>query len=267
MTNLFSMSDLGELSYYLGIQVQQCHGQITLCQALYARKLLQQAGMEEYNPCAAPMEARLKLSKNNVGRPVDATLYRSIVGSLRYLVYTRPEISYAVGYVSRFMEKPTTEYYAAVKHLLRYVAGSSNFGILYGKGSGILELKGYSDADLAGDVDDRKSTTGLIYFLEQAPVSWQSQKQRVVAISSCESEYIAAATAACQGIWLSRLLGELQNEPPRVPKLLVDNKSAIFLTRNPAYHDRSKHIDVRYHLIRNYIEQGELEISHINTES
>jgi hypothetical protein len=96
---------------------------------------------------------------------------------------------------------------------------------------------------MAGDVNDRKNTTGLVFFLGQGPVSWQSQKQQVVALSSCEAEYIAAATAACQGTWLSRLLGELMNEEPRTPKMLIDNKSAIALCKNPVFHERSKHID------------------------
>uniref|UniRef100_A0ACD5U6F7 Uncharacterized protein n=1 Tax=Avena sativa TaxID=4498 RepID=A0ACD5U6F7_AVESA len=241
MTSLFRMSDLGELSFYLGIEVQQRHGSITLQQTAYAKKLLQKAGLEECNPCAVPIEARLKLSKKGTGQLVDATHYRSIVGSHRYLVHTRPDITYAVGYVSRFMEEPRAEHLAAVKHIP-------------------------SDADLDSDVDDRKSTTGLIFFLGRSPISWQSHKQRVVAVSSCESEYIAAATTACQGIWLSRLLGELLNEKPRAPKLLVDNKSAISLSKNPVFHDRSKHIHTRYHLIREYVEQGDLEIDYICTE-
>jgi hypothetical protein len=267
MTKLFRMTDLGILSFYLGIEVQQQGGQITLRQTSYAKKLLQRAGMEDCNPCAVPMEARLKLKKDGDGKVVDATNYRSIVGSLRYLVHTRPDITFAVGYLSRFMEKPTSEHLAAVKHLLRYIAGTLNLGVTYRRGYGALQLLGYSDADLAGDVNDRKSTTGMIYFLGQSPVSWQSQKQRVVAVSSCESEYIAAATTACQGVWLSRLLGELMNEEPRAPKLLVDNKSAISLTKNPVLHDRSKHIDIRYHLIRHYVEEGDLEIDYVSTDA
>jgi hypothetical protein len=120
------------------------------------------------------MEPRLKLSKDGSGEPVDATEYRSIVGSLRYLVHTRPDITFVVGYVSRFMEAPTSEHLAAVKHLLRYIAGTLNLGVTYQRGHGALELLGYSDADLAGDINDRKSTTGMIFFLGQSPVSWQS---------------------------------------------------------------------------------------------
>ena len=110
---------------------------------------------------------------------------------------------------------------------------------------------------MAGDVDDRKSTTGVFFFLSRSPISWQSQKEKVVALSSCEAEYIAATTAACQGIWLARLLADLKNEEVGSVMLKVDNKSAISLSKIPVFHDRSKHIDTRYHFIRECVEDGE----------
>jgi hypothetical protein len=251
----------------LGIEVQQQDGLITLRQTGYAKKLLEKGGMSDCNPCVVPMEARLKLSKVGEGELIDATFYRSLVGSLRYLVHTRPDIAFAVSYVSRFMETPTTQHLAAVKHLLRYIAGTLEFGVSYGRGHGAPKLLGYSDADWAGDVDDRKSMTRLIFFLGHSPISWQSQKQRGVAGSTCEAEYMVGATAACQGVWLSRLLGELQNEEPQAPRLLMDNKSAISLSKNTMFHERTKHIDTRYHMIRYYVEEGDLEIEYINTEA
>ena len=156
----------------MGIEVQQGDGVVTLRQASYAKKLLQKAGMEDCNSCATPMEPRLKLTKTGDGKLVDATFYRSMVGSLRYLVHTRLDITFAVGYVSRFMEKPTSEHLTAVKHLLRYIAVTLNFGVTYERGKGALKLLGYSDADLAGDVNNRKSTTGMVFFLGQSPISW-----------------------------------------------------------------------------------------------
>lgn len=133
MKESFSMSDLGRLTYYLGMEVKQDASGITLSQTAYAGKLLEKAGMADCNPVQVPMEPRLKLSKKSSNPPVDASMYRSIVGSLRYLVHSRPDISFAVGYVSRFMEAPTTEHYAAVRHLLRYVAGTKNFGCRFAK--------------------------------------------------------------------------------------------------------------------------------------
>jgi hypothetical protein len=141
-----------------------------------------------------------------------------------------------------------------------------NYGCVYKKlGTTEIKLLGYSDSDLAGDVDDRKSTSGSVFLLGNSLVTWVSQKQRVVALSSCEAEYIASANAACQGIWLSRLLGELLGiQAPKV-KLLVDNKSAIALSKNLVHHDRSKHIDTKYHFVRDCVEKGEVEIDHVNT--
>ena len=197
MKKQFQMSDLGTLSYYLGIEVCQGSSGITISQERYAHKLLERADMIGCNPSSTPMESRLKLLKESTAPPVDATTYRSIVGGLRYLLHTRPDISFSVGYVSRFMEAPTEEHQAAVKRILRYIAGTAALGIHYKRGEENLpsQLHGYSDSDLAGDVNDRKSTGGVIFFLSDGPISWQSCKHKVVALSSCEAEYIAAATA------------------------------------------------------------------------
>jgi hypothetical protein len=238
MTALFKMSDLGLLSYYLGIEVEQTARAITLRQSAYAKKLLERGGLGGCKPCQSPMEERLKLSKDSTSPRVNATSFRSIVGGLRYLAHTRPDIGFAIGYLGRFMEDPREDHLAAIKHLLRYVAGTIEHGLMYPKrGGGRLELTGYSDSDMAGDVDGRRSTAGIIFFLGSCAISWQSQKQKVVALSTCEAEYIAAATACCQGIWLACLLKELTGEELRAPVLLVDNKSAIALAKNPVLHD------------------------------
>jgi hypothetical protein len=203
------------------------------------------------------MQPKLKLKKESELPKVDATEYRSLVGSLRYLVNIRPDLAYSVGYVSRFMEDPHEDHLVAVKQILRFVAGSSDIGVFYPRRSGYrAQLRGYSDSDLAGDLDSRKSTTGVLFFFGRSPVSWQSTKQRVVTLSSYEAEYIAATTAACQGVWLARLLSELKDAEIKVPVLRVDNKSTISLVKNSVHHDRSKQIDVRYHLIREYEQTG-----------
>nr|AAU90089.1 putative polyprotein [Oryza sativa Japonica Group] len=265
MRSMFSMSDLGLLSYYLGMEVKQTEEGITMSQAGYAGRILEKAGMQGCNPCQVPMDARLKLKKG-VEDCIDATQFRSIIGSLRYLVNTRPDLSYSVGYVSRYMENPGAEHWAAMKHILRYVAGSLNIGLKFRKGEEKFpRLVGYSDSDMAGDVDDRKSTTGVLFKLGENLITWQSQKQKIVALSSCEAEYIAATTAACQGIWLARLLGELQMKKPCCAMLKVDNKSAINLCKNPVLHDRSKHIDTRYHFIRERVERKEVEVEYTSS--
>ncbi|KAM3273113.1 hypothetical protein ACQJBY_042857 [Aegilops geniculata] len=162
------------------------------------------------------------------------------------------------------MEAPTTAHLAAVKHLLCYIAGTRKYGCRYVK-RGDGKLIGYSDSDMAGDVDDRKSTSGNLFFLGGAPITWQSQKQKIVALSSCEAEYVAATTAACQAIWLSRLMRDLLKEEAGATTILIDNKSAIQLCKNPVFHDRSKHIDVRFHFIRKCVEEGKIRVEHIAT--
>jgi hypothetical protein len=265
MKTKFEMSDLGLLSFYLGIEVQQHAEGISLCQAHYASRILQLGGMEGCNSAHTPMEERLRLSRESTAEEVDATEYRRIVGSLRYLVHTRPDLAFAVGFVSRFMERPTKEHMMAVKRILRYVAGTINYGLHYRRKTKEVRLIGYSDSDLAGDIDTRKSTSGTLFFFGNCLVSWQSLKQRVVAQSSCEAEYVAATTAANQGIWLARLLGELQGRKAETVELKVDNKSAIALAKNPVFHERSKHIDIRYHFIRDCLEEGSISTSFIKT--
>jgi hypothetical protein len=265
MQDIFKMSDLGLLSYYLGIEVSQGPGGINLSQGAYANKLLERSGLQDCNPAATPMEQRLKMWKDSTTPEVNATEYRRIIGGLKYLIHTRPDLACSVGFLIRFMERPHEEHLAAVKRVLRYIAGTRGHGLYYTRGDGApAKLMGYSDADLAGDVDQRKSTSGIAFFLNNSPITWQSSKQKVVALSSCEAEYIAAANAACQGVWLARLLGDFVDS---APELKVDNMSAIALTKNPVFHDRSKHIDVRYHFIRECVEKNRVSVEHISTEA
>ena len=235
-----------------------------MCQSTYAAKILEAADLSECKSSCTPMEPQLKLSKLSSAPTVDAMFYRSIVGSLRYLVNSRPDLAYSIGYISRFMENPTTKHLGAVKRVLRYVAGTLHYGCHYKQKKG-AQLVGFSDSDLAGDVDTRKSTTGVLFFLGNNIITWQSQKQKIVALSPCEAEYIAGTTAACQGIWLARLLAELRGEEAGAINLKIDNQSTIALSRNPVFHDRSKHIDVRYHFIRECVEENRVQIQSIGT--
>jgi hypothetical protein len=153
------------------------------------------------------------------------------------------------------MEAPVADHLAAVKHPLRYVAGTLNFGCVYRRGDHET-LVGFTNSDHAGDIDTRKSTSGVLFFLGDSPVSWQSLKQSVVATSSCEAEYIAAPSGARQGVWLARLFGELLNKEAAPVTLFINNKSTISLCKNPVLHERTKHIDLRYHYIRDCVEKG-----------
>ncbi|KAG6531025.1 hypothetical protein ZIOFF_004795 [Zingiber officinale] len=238
MMTEFDMSDLGLLSYYLGIEVEQQKSRILIRQSAYAKKILSQFQMSDCNATKQPMEPKTQLHKDLEGTPIDATEYRRVIGCLRYLLHTRPDLSYSVGMASRYMEKPTSMHHKVVKQIL---------------------------SDLAGDLDGRKSTSGMTFYFNESLVSWNSQKQKTVALSSCEAEFMAATTAACQALWLRSLVSELTGEEPKPVTLFVDNKSAIALMKNPVFHGRSKHIDTRFHFIRECVENGQIVVEFINT--
>ena len=185
MKDRFKMSDLSLLCFYLGVEVHQDAKGITLCQSNYAQRILELGNMQGCNPAATPMEEKLKLSRESTAEEVDATLYRRLMGSLRYLVHTRPDLAFAVGYLSRFMQRPTVEHQQAAKRVLRYVAGMLDYRLHYEKAPNTARFFGYSDSDLAGDVDTSKSTSGTMFFLGSCLFCWQSIKQKVVALSSC----------------------------------------------------------------------------------
>ena len=181
------MSDLGPLSFYLGIEVHQDNSGITLRQTAYAKRVVELAGLTDCNPALTPMEERLKLSRDSTTE-VDATQYRRLAGSLRYLAHTRPDLAFSVGYVSRSMQRPTTEHQQAVKRIIRYIAGTLDHGLYYPRCPRAAHFVAHSDNDHAGDIDTSKSTSGILFFLGKCLVCWQSVKQQVVALSSCEAE-------------------------------------------------------------------------------
>jgi hypothetical protein len=198
MKATFQMSDLGLLSY-LGIEVHQGDFGTTLRQTTYGKRVVELAGLTDCNPALTPMEERLKLSRDSTTE-VDATQYQRLVGSLRYLAHTWSDLAFSVGYVSRFMQRPTTEHQQAVKRIIHYVVETLNHGLYYPRCPEEAHLVGYSDSDHAGDIDTSKSTSGILFFFGKCLVSWQSVKQQVVALSSCEVEYIAASTASTHAL-------------------------------------------------------------------
>ncbi|KAG7597280.1 Zinc finger CCHC-type [Arabidopsis suecica] len=215
MASKFEMSDLGRLTHYLGIEVCQPKEGITLTQHRYAMKILEEAGMEECNLVHTPMVAGLKLSKAEEEREIDARSFRKSVGCLRYLLHTRPDLSFCVGVLSRYMQTPRESHGAAMKQCLRYVKGTTTLGLAYGRSAlKISRLVGYSDSSHNVDPDDGKSRTGHVFYLGESSstITWCSQKQDTVALSSCEAEFMAGTEAARQAIWLQDLLSEINGE-------------------------------------------------------
>ncbi|KAK9069105.1 hypothetical protein SSX86_013221 [Deinandra increscens subsp. villosa] len=265
MSSKFEMSDLGKLTYYLGIEVSQGEGGIRITQESYARKLLKEANMESCNSAHVPMDPGIKMGKDEKESEVDATKYRRIVGCLRYLLHTRPDLSYSVGVVSRYMQSLRQSHNQAIKHILRYLKGTTSYGLKYGSG-GSKRIVGYSDSSHNVDPDDGRSTTGHIFYFGTSPITWCSQKQTTVALSSCEAEFMAATAAACQAIWLQDLLEEITGWEKEKVTIRVDNKSAIALTKNPVFHGKSKHIHTRFHFIRECVERSQVEVEHVSGE-
>lgn len=265
----FEMSDLGTLTYFLGIEFVHTERGVLMHQKKYISEVLKRFNMQNCNSAETPAEINLKLDKGEGEPAADDTVFRQIVGSLRFICHTRPEISYAVGLVSRFMSNPRQSHLMAAKRVLRYLKGTQGYGVLFPhqerEGTG-LQLVAYSDSDWCGDLLDRRSTMGYVFLICGAPVSWCSKKESVVALSTCEAEYIAACSAACQAVWLSTLLRDLKVAIGETVELQVDNKSAIDLAKNPVSHGRSKHIETKFHFIREQVSKGKIKLKHCGTD-
>ncbi|KAL9831113.1 putative RNA-directed DNA polymerase [Arabidopsis thaliana] len=196
MMNEFSMTDLGKMRSFLGVEVVQDKKVIFITQRKYAEEILKKYEMEECNPVMNPMVPGQKLTKAGAGEEVNPTTFKQLVGSLRYLIATRPDLIYLVNLVSRYMESPNEQHMVAEKRILTYIQGTRDFGIQY-KYGGEQTLVGYVDSDYAGDVDDCKSTSGYDFMLGGGAVSWVSKKQPIVTLSTTEAEFVSAAYGAC----------------------------------------------------------------------
>ena len=252
MSQKFEMKDLGPLHHFLGVKViqDQLAGVIWIGQPSYTEKILQKFGMHDSKPVSTPVNPDVKLvSSESPDDVCDQQMYQAVIGNLLYLsTKTRPDIAYAVSCVGRFCANPTKEHWTAVKRILQYLKGTSNLGLLYREDTS-AEVIGYSEADWAGDVGDRKSTSGYIFLLRGAAISWKSSKQTCVALSTTEAEYVALSAAAQEAMWLQLLTSDLLNKSIRETTILEDNQSAICLAKSQQVHGRTKHINIKYHFI------------------
>jgi hypothetical protein len=266
MKKKFAMTDLGKMRYFLGVEVSQGKHGVFIHQQKYANEILVRFGMDTCNSVSSPIVPSNRLSKDENGKIVDATNYKQMVGSLMYLLATRPDLAFSVCLIARYMERPTELHLGAAKRILRYLKGTVSLGVLYKKGVS-ADLQGWSDSDYAGDIDDRKSTSGYVFMFGSGAVSWSSKKQPIATLSTTEAEFVAAAACACQGIWLRKILSQLGHTPEKSTTVFCDNSSSIKLSKNPVMHGRCKHIDVRYYFLRDLIKDGVLELSYCRTEN
>ncbi|GJX23262.1 retrovirus-related pol polyprotein from transposon TNT 1-94 [Tanacetum coccineum] len=263
MSSKFQMLMMGQMSFFLGLQVSQSPGGIFINQAKYALETLKKYGMDLSNLVDTPMVDRLKLDKDLLGIPVDQTRFRGMVGSLMYLTASRPDLVFVVCMCARYQAKPTKKHLEAIKRVFRYLNRTINMGLWYPKDN-VISLTAYADADHAGCQDSRRSTSGSAQFLGDRLVSWSSKKQRSTTISTTEAEYIAMSGCYAQILWMRSQLKDYGFEFNKIP-LYCDNKSAIALCCNNVQHSRSKHIDIRHHFIREQVENRVVELYFVET--
>jgi hypothetical protein len=257
----FSMKDLDDLHYFLGVEVQPNEKGLFLSQTKYALDLLHRASMTDAKPISTPFVVGQHLSAEGQLFS-DPTLFRSLAGALQYLTITRPDLLFSVNSICQFMHAPTDDHFRALRRILRYVKGTIHHGLQLHKVS-THNLLTYSDADWVGCPDTRRSTTGYAIFLGANLISWSSKKQSIVSRSSAEAEYRSLAVATADVVWLIQLLRDLQVPLPAPPRILCDNQSAIFMAVNPVTRPRSKHIAIDYHFIRELIANGSLKIDFV----
>jgi Reverse transcriptase (RNA-dependent DNA polymerase) len=269
----FKMSDLGACHFYLGMEVvrNRPHRTLKLSQTAYLEKVLRDFNMANCNnKVTTPMETSSRLMPAEPGYQADPVFrknYQSAVGSLMYaMLGTRPDLAYAVSVISRFSANPTDAHWSAVKRIFRYIASTLGMCLVY-RGE-IQPLEGYTDSDWAGDQDTRRSTSGYVFSLGSAAISWSSKRQPTVALSTCEAEYVGQKNAAKEAIWLQRFLKQIDpSQDPGLSATIIygDNQGAIALAKNASYHGRTKHFDTDIHFIRECIADGRVDLRYIPT--
>ncbi|GJY12088.1 ribonuclease H-like domain-containing protein [Tanacetum coccineum] len=257
----FAMTDLGPLNYFLGIFVTRDSSGLFLSQKKYAIEILEKAHMVSCNPSRTPVDTESKLGVDG-DLVSDPTLYRSLAGSLQYLTFTRPDISYAVQQVCLHMHDPREPHLSALKRILRYVQGTLNYGLQLFSSS-TTDLVAYSDADWAGCPTTRRSTSGYCVFLGNNLLSWSAKRQPTLSRSSAEAEYRGVANAVAETCWLRNLLRELHTPLSSATLVYCDNVSAVYLSSNPVQHQRTKHIEIDIHFVRDLVAAGQVQVLHV----
>ena len=258
----FAMKDLGFLNYFLGIRVTKHKGGLFLSQRKYAKEIIERAGMDSCKPSSTPVDTKSKVSATMGGEYADPTKYCRLAGALQYLTFTRPDISYAVQQICLHMHSPRDVHIHALKRIIRYIQGTLHLGLhLYP--SSITNIVSYTDADWGGCPDTRRSTSGYCVYLGDNLISWSSKRQPTLSRSSAEAEYRGVANVVSETCWIRNLLLELHCPVPRATMVYCDNISAIYLSGNPVQHQRTKHIEMDIHFVREKVARGEVRVRHV----
>ena len=267
----FDMKNMGEAKKILGINIKRDRKlkHLFLNQKEYLNKLIDKFSMRGAKPASLPLSSQLLVNLKQKAKTeieikeMEGKPYANAIGSVMYsMVCTRPDLAYSISVLSRFMGDPGKHHWTAMKWMLRYVAMTTGYGLKFKKNSDTVQVEGFVDADFAGDRVERKSTTSYIFLVSGNCISWKSQLQPIVALSSTESEYIAATEAIKEGLWIQGLLRELKVYQGKAT-VYTDSQSALYLCKNPMFHDRTKHIEVRYHFIREKVTHGLINIEKV----
>ncbi|GKB37611.1 retrovirus-related pol polyprotein from transposon TNT 1-94 [Tanacetum coccineum] len=264
MHSRFEMSLMGEMKFFLGLQIHQSLKGIFINQAKYALEILKKHNMDNCHSIGTPLLTKPKLDADLSREPIDQSDYRSKIGSLMYLTSSRPDIVQAICYCARYQARPTQKHLKVVKRIFKYLNGTMNMGLWYPKDSG-FELTAFSDANHARCLDTQKSTSGGIQFLGDKLVSWMEKKQNCTAMSSAEAECVALSASCAQVMWMRTQLQDYGFNYNKIP-LYYDSQSAIAISCNPVQHSRTKHIHNRYHFIKEQVENGIIELYFVRTE-
>ena len=272
------MTNLGETKRFLGVDIERngAKKRIRILQRTYINEVLHRYGMQDCKPMNTPLPHNIHLEPYTESETSseDRLLYQSMLGSVMYaMLWTRPDLGYAVSLLGRFSANPGPEHWSCMKHGLRYLQGTKDMAIEY-DGTAPFNFHGFSDSDWAEDRATRRSTSGNVFLMAKGAVSWASKRQATVALSSTEAEYMAAAFAAKELIWLRQLLLELERgfvdpeERNDLPATILygDNQGSNSLTRNPEHYQRTKHIDVVYHFVQERVETNEINVIYIPSD-
>ena len=264
LSALFHMKDMGELKYFLGIEVDRSNQGMFLSQRKYIQDLLKEYNLLHCRPLKLPMDSHLKLTTDAGEALSSAEPYQKLIGKLIYLTITRPDIAYTVHVLSQFMHQPTSVHYQAAIRVLRYLAGSKEQGILLASQTN-AQLTAFCDSDWAGCPVTRRSTSGFCVLLGSSPISWKAKRQSVVARSSAEAEYRSMALTVCEVMWLRQLLKDLGINHSSGTPICCDNQAALAIAANPVHHEKTKHVDIDCHFIRDKAVEGVISPTYVSS--
>lgn len=258
----FQIKDLGPLNYFLGIEVTRSAAGIFVNQQRYALEIIREHGLEDAKPAQTPIPQQHGLSSEIGDLLTDAGLYRRLIGRLIYLTNTRPDISYSVQVLSQFMQAPRVPHLNMAYCVLHYIKHTCSQGITFSKNNS-LTLRAYSDSDWATCPTTRRSISGMIILMGDSPISWKSKKQQTVSLSSAEAEYRALAITTVELVWLRNLLKDMSHIVTDPITLYCDNQSAIHIATNPVFHERTKHIELDCHFIKEHVQKRLLQLQFV----